>query len=422
MKQSIKSGERRPVEATEAKAVCRGMLDELLRTGARQMLAAAVESEVAEFLEQHREVRDEQGRRLVVRNGYHNERTLLTGIGPIAVRQPRVDDRAIRDDNSTKVFTSALLPAYARRAPSIDTVVPVLYLKGISTSDFPAALAGIFGENVSNLSASTVTRLKSVWEQEYAQWSKQDLSGKRYVYVWVDGIYFNVRLEADRACILVIIGVTEDGVKELVALRDGMRESKESWKEVMLDVKARGLSIAPLLAIGDGSLGFWAALEEVYPSTKQQRCWVHKTANILDKAPKSIQPAMKRAIFDIYMAPSKEEAFKAYRRFIEIYGDRYPKAVACLTKDEDQLFNFYDFPKEHWVHIRTTNPIESTFATVRHRARRTKGCGSRMATLTMAWKLVLEAQKTWKALRGYKLIPLVIKGVRFVNGEQSAAA
>ncbi len=420
MNKGSKIGEVSPqvTEGTQA----RDVIEDVLRQGARAMLAEAVQAEVDAYIAQYGNLRDPEGRKLVVRNGYHPERMLLTGLGPIAVRQPRIDGRRVREQDDVPVYSSALLPRYARRAPSVDTVVPALYLKGISTGDFPSALAALLGDRAKNLSASTVTRLKAVWEQEYSVWLKRDLSGKRYVYFWVDGIYFNIRLDDDRACILVIVGVTEEGTKELVALHDGIRESKASWKEILLDMKARGLPAGPLLAIGDGSMGFWAALEEVYPLTRQQRCWLHKTVNILDKAPKSVQPAIKRALFDIYMAPSKEEAMKAYRRFIEVYSDRYPKAVECLTKDEDQLFAFYDFPKEHWVSIRTTNPIESTFATVRHRARRTKGCGSRIATLTMAWKLVLEAQKTWHALRGYKQLPLVIKGIRFVNGEQQLAA
>ena len=420
MKKGIKIREVSPETTGAVKA--RDVIEDVLRQGARAMLAEAVQAEVDAYIEQYGNVRDSEGHKLVVRNGYHPERQLLTGLGLIAVRQPRIDGRKARDLEDVPAYSSALLPRYARRAPSVDTVVPALYLKGISTGDFPSALAALLGEGAKNLSASTVTRLKAVWEQEYSAWLKRDLIGKRYVYFWVDGIYFNIRLDDDRACILVIVGVTEDGAKELVALHDGIRESKASWKEVLLDMKARGLEAGPLLAVGDGSMGFWAALEEVFPLTRQQRCWLHKTVNILDKAPKSVQPAMKRALFDICMAPSKEEAAKAYKRFIEVYADRYPKAVECLTKDEDQLFTFYDFPKEHWISIRTTNPIESTFATVRHRARRTKGCGSRMATLTMAWKLVMEAGKTWHALHGYKQLPLVIKGIRFVNGEQQMAA
>jgi len=420
MKKGIKIGEVSPTapEGTQA----RDVIDDILRRGARAMLAEAVQAEVDTYMEQYGSLRDDEGHKLVVRNGYHTERMLLTGLGPLAVRQPRIDGRKASGREDVPIYSSALLPRYARRAPSIDTAVPALYLKGISTGDFPSALAALLGDKVKNLSASTVTRLKAVWENEYSVWLKRDLSGKRYVYFWVDGVYFNIRLDDERACILVIVGVAEDGTKELVALHDGIRESKVSWKEILLDMKARGLSAGSLLAIGDGSMGFWAALEEVYPLTRQQRCWLHKMVNILDKAPKSIQPAMKRALFDIYMAPSKEDAMKAYRHFIEVYGDRYPKAVECLTKDEDQLFTFYDFPKEHWISIRTTNPIESTFATVRHRARRTKGCGSRMATLSMAWKLILEAQKTWNVLRGHKRLESVIKGIRFINGEQQLAA
>jgi len=400
----------------------RTVLEEVLRDGAREMLARAVHEEVEEFIEGYSHLRDEQGRQIVVRNGYLPEREILTGLGPIRVRQPRVDDREIRDFEGEAVFTSKLLPRYLRRIASIDNLIPVLYLKGISTGDFPTALAAILGENAKGLSASTVVRLKEQWEKDYAGWAKRDLSDKRYVYFWVDGVHFNVRLEGERSCILVIIGADEQGNKELVAVQDGVRESALSWKELMLDLKRRGLPYAPKLSIGDGALGFWAALPEVFPETREQRCWVHKTANILDKAPKSVQPGMKRAIHDMYMADTKENALKAYSQFIESYDDKYPKAVECLVKDKDQLFTFYDFPARHWIHIRTTNPIESTFATVRHRSRRTKGCGSRMATLTMTFKLVLEAQKTWKKIKGYKLLEYVVDGVPFVDGIMQKAA
>lgn len=398
------------------------VLDEVVRIGAQKMLMAALDAEVEEFVAGYGQGLDGAGKQAVVRNGYLPGRTVITGVGPITVQQPRVDDRRIRGAAGEPVFSSAILPKYLRRIPSIDNLVPVLYLKGLSAGDFPQALGAILGDNVKGLSATTVVRLKEQWEREYEAWSRRDLSGKRYVYFWVDGIYFNVRLEGERSCILVIMGADEEGKKELVALSDGIRESSLSWKDVLLDLKRRGLTLNPKLAIGDGALGFWAALEEVYPTTRHQRCWVHKTVNILDKVPKSIQAKVKASIYEMYMAETKEDALQAYERFIGLYGDKYPKAIECLVKDKDRLFSFYDFPAAQWIHIRTTNPIESTFATVRHRTRRTKGCGSRMATLTMAFKLVLEAQKTWKRLKGNNLLVHVINCVPFVNGIMQKAA
>lgn len=398
------------------------VLDEVVRIGAQKMLMAALDAEVEEFVAGYGQVLNGAGKQAVVRNGYLPGRTVITGVGPITVQQPRVDDRRIRSASGEPVFSSAILPKYLRRIPSIDNLVPVLYLKGLSAGDFPQALGAILGDNVKGLSATTVVRLKEQWEREYEAWSRRDLSGKRYVYFWVDGIYFNVRLEGERSCILVIMGADEEGKKELVALSDGIRESSLSWKDVLLDLKRRGLTLNPKLAIGDGALGFWAALEEVYPTTRHQRCWVHKTVNILDKVPKSIQAKVKASIYEMYMAETKEDALQAYERFIGLYGDKYPKAIECLVKDKDRLFSFYDFPAAQWIHIRTTNPIESTFATVRHRTRRTKGCGSRMATLTMAFKLVLEAQKTWKRLKGNNLLVHVINCVPFVNGIMQKAA
>jgi len=417
MRKSIKKEQVSP-EQREVNVV----LEEVLRKGARKMLAEAVTAEVEEFIEKYRNMRDENGHQVVVRNGYMPEREILTGLGPISIRQPRVDDRYIRTEAGEMIFTSSILPRYLRRIPSINNLLPVLYLKGISTGDFSTALAALLGENAKGLSASTIVRLKEQWERDYEVWANRDLSDKRYVYFWVDGVHFNVRLEGERSCILVIMGADEEGNKELVAVQDGVRESTLSWKEVLLDLKKRGLKHPPKLATGDGALGYWAALPEVFPETREQLCWVHKTANILDKAPKSVQPKMKRAIHEMYMAETKEAALAAYDRFIELYGDIYPKAVECLTKDKDRLFTFYDFPRKHWIHIRTTNPIESTFATVRLRTRRTKGCGSRTATLTMTFKLVLEAQKTWKKLKGYKLLEHVINDVPFVNGIMQEAA
>ena len=392
-------------------------LENLLREGARRMLEVALQEEVAEYIREHQEERDEHDRRQVVRNGFHSPRELVTGVGKVPIRQPRVDDR-----REGEKFTSAILPRYARRAPSIDALIPALYLKGISTSSFPEALKAILGDNVSGLSPANIVRLKQVWEKEYDTWRRRDLSGKRYAYVWVDGIYFNVRLQPDRPCVLVVIGATEDGTKELLAVVDGERGSYLSWLQLLQDLKARGLTEDPCIAVGDRSLGFWKALREVCPRTREQQCWVHKTANVLDAMPKCLQVEAKQMIHDMYMAPTKEEALKAYQRFLDLYDAKYPKACECLRKDEDVLFTFYDFPAEHWAHLRTTNPVESTFATVRRRTRQAKGCGSRIATLTMVFKLATDAEKHWNRLNGYKLITQVIEGVQFIDGEMKKAA
>jgi transposase-like protein len=391
-------------------------LELILQEGARRMLQAAIENEVAEYIEKFKQLRDSQGKRLVVRNGFHTERDIVSGIGPLKVKQPRINDK-----RPGKQFSSTILPVYMRRVPSVDNLIPVLYLKGISTGDFSTALRAILGDNVSGLSATNIVKLKKSWEDDYKAWRERDLSLKRYVYLWVDGIYFNVRLESEdnnKQCILVVIGTTEDGNKELVAIMDGYRESKLTWLDILRDLKRRGLTTSPKLAIGDGALGFWSALREEFPETKEQRCWVHKTANILDKMPKSVQPRAKEKIHEMYLSPTKEEALKAYEEFNSLYESKYETACKCLQKDKENLFMFYDFPAEHWKHIRTTNPIESTFATVRLRTKRTKGCGSRIATLTMVYKLILEAEKRWQRIRGYKLIPLVMKGVKFKDGER----
>ena len=371
----------------------------------------AVESELREYLEAHACERDEAGRRLVVRNGYLPQREILTGAGPLDIKQPRV-----RDKRPGERFTSAILPSYMRRAPSIDALVPTLYLKGVSTGDFTEALSAILGESAAGLSATNVVRLKKVWEDEYREWSKRDLSGKHYVYVWADGIYFNVRLEDERLCMLVVIGALPDGTKELLAVREGFRESTSSWAGLLRDLKGQGLKKAPAVAVGDGALGFWAALRDVFPQTRRQRCWVHKTANILDKMPKSIQARAKMLIHEMYMSPTRADALAAYEQFLDAYKAKYPHATDCLEKDFDDLFTFYDFPAEHWLHLRTTNPIESTFATVRLRTRRTKGCGSTMATLTMTFKLAEQAQGHWRRLNGSNRIVQVVKGMRFVDG------
>ena len=391
------------------------VLEKLLREGAQKMLQQAIENETAEYIAKHVMKTDEYGHRLVVRNGYNPEREIVTGLGPFSVKAPRVDDRKL----DTKVdgrFSSLILPRYMRKIPSIDNLIPVLYLKGISVNGFQDALSSILGKGAKGLSAANIVRLKKCWEDEYVAWAKRDLSGKKYAYIWADGIHFNVRLEGERSCILVIMGADSDGNKELLAVSDGYRESTVSWREMLLGLKKQGLEVNPKLAIGDGALGFWKALSEVFPDTKRQRCWVHKTANILDKMPKSIQPKAKSLIHDMYMAETEESALKSYDHFVSSYQDKYPKATGCLTKDKDDLFTFYSFPGIHWIHIRTTNPIESTFATVRLRTKRTKGSGSRNATLTMVWKLCCEAEKTWKKLKGYKLIPKVLQGVFCKDG------
>ncbi len=390
----------------------RNALDEILQEGARRMLQAAIEAEVATYIEERAHLVDpETGYRLVVRNGHQPERTIQSGVGDIPVTKPRVNDR-----RKGQKFTSSILPPYMRRTPIIEALLPILYLKGVSTNDFPEALQAILGEDAAGLSPSTISRLKMVWQDEYEEWNGRSLEGKRYVYWWVDGIYFNVRLSDDRPCLLVIVGTLEDGTKELVGIWDGERESKLSWLELLRDLKRRGLAEGPKLCVGDGALGFWRAKEEEFPKARKQRCWVHKTANVLDKMPKKVQPSAKSLIHEMYMAESKKDALEAFDEFMALYEAKYPRACECLKKDKDVLFTFYDFPAEHWVHIRTTNPIESTFATVRHRSRQTKGCGSRTATLTMVFKLAREAEKRWRKINGYELIDKVIRGVVFKDG------
>jgi transposase-like protein len=402
----------------EMETSCRSALDETLRTGAERMLQAAVEREVAEYIQQHEKAVDgETGHRQVVRNGHRAERGVQTPLGTISVRQPRVDDR--REGHR---FESIILPPYLRRSPAIEALIPLLYLKGVSSNDMPDALEAILGTRPKGLSPTTITRLKEAWEKEFEEWNGRDLTGKRYVYLWADGIYFNVRLEKDRPCLLVLMGTLEDGSKELVAIHDGQRESKLSWQSVLRDLKRRGLEKGPELAIGDGALGFWAALSEMFPDTRCQRCWVHKTANILDKMPKRVQPDAKKLIHEMYMAETRKQAMEAYEEFCERYKAKFPNAVACLRKDEDALFAFYDFPAEHWVHIRTTNPIESAFATIRHRQRQTKGCGTRVATLAMVYKLAREAEKHWRRITGYALVAKVLQGVKFEDGIEVDAA
>lgn len=398
----------------------RDVLTGLLKQGAQRLLAEALETEVEEHLQRFAESRDERGCKHVVRNGHLPERTIQTGIGPLGVRQPRVEDR--RPEEKREPFSSKILPPYLRRTKNVEELIPWLYLKGISTGGFPEALAALLGPEAKGLSANTVTRLKDVWSQEYADWNQRDLSGKRYVYMWADGIYFNVRLEEDRACILVVMGATADGTKELLSVHDGVRESEQSWTEVLMDLKRRGLKNGPDLATGDGALGFWAALPKVFSKCRVQRCWVHKTANVLNYLPKKLQASAKKALHDIWMAATRKEAEKAFDAFIATYEAKHPKATACLSKDRAALLTFYDFPAQHWSHIRTTNPIESTFATVRLRTDKTKGCGTRMATLMFVFKLAQSAAKTWRKLNGSELLADIVRGVHFVDGIKEIAA
>lgn len=390
-------------------------LTEVLRQGARALLAQAVEAEVAGFLSQHASLETADGRRRLVRHGHLPERAILTGIGPVPVRAPRVRDRLGAGDERIR-FSSALLPRYARRSRSLEVLIPILYLKGISTGDFAEALAALLGAEAGGVSASTIARLKEVWTEEHARWQSRDLSAKRYVYFWADGIYVQARLEDDAQCLLVIIGATPEGKKELVGLGDGLRESAQSWKELLLDLKRRGLALGPQLAVADGALGFWKALEEVWPKTRAQRCWTHKTANVLNKLPKSLHAKAKRALRNIWMAETRADAAAAFDRFIEAYAVKYEKAVDCLRKDREALLAFYDFPAEHWKHLRTSNPIESTFATVRHRTIRSKGCLSNKTALAMIFKLAQAAEKHWRRLDGHNQLPKVILGVKFNDG------
>jgi len=380
------------------------------------MLKKALEEEVAEFVDRHSMVVDGDGRRQVVRNGHLPERQVMTGAGPLEVKQPRVRDRRGQADESSITFSSKILPPYLRRSKTIEELLPWLYLRGISTGDFQQALEALVGPDAIGLSASTITRLTRAWSEELEEWNRRDLSNKEYVYLWADGIHFNIRLEEERQCILVVMGATQDGKKELVGVLDGYRESEQSWYELLVDLKARGLKKAPRIAVGDGALGFWAALRKVFPTTTEQRCWVHKTANVLNKLPKSAQAKAKAALHEIWMAETKKSAEDALELFTEKYNAKYPQAVTCLVKDRDVLLAFYDFPAEHWLHLRTTNPIESTFATVRLRQRRTKGSGSSVACLAMVFKLALCAQKKWRRLNGHQQIFKLIEGHRFVDG------
>jgi putative transposase len=397
-------------------------LTEILRQGARSLLAQAVEAEVADFLANHADLKTTDGHQRVVRHGHLPEREVVTGIGPVVVRQPRVRDReAAAGDPGRIRFTPAILPPYIRRSKSIEVLLPILYLKGISTGDFSEALAALLGKDAPGLSATAISRLKDGWMDEHDAWQKRDLSTKHYVYVWADGIYLQARLEDEKQCILVLIGATADGRKELIGFSDGARESAQDWRDLLLGLKRRGLDAPPELAIADGALGFWKAAGEIWPKTREQRCCVHKTANVLAKLPKSQQPKAKRALQEIWMAETKADAEAAFDAFIESYRVKYDKAAECLKKDRDALLTFYDFPAEHWKHLRTTNAIESTFATVRHRTIRSKGCLSNRTALAMVFKLIEAAQKNWRRLDGHNQLPKIILGVKFTDGLEVVA-
>ena len=392
------------------------LLTDVLRAGARQLLAQAVEAEVEAHIAAHGDLTDGSGHRRIVRHGYLPEREVQTGIGSVAVRMPRARDRDAGAPGGHIRFTSAILPPYLRRAKSVEELLPWLYLKGISTGDFSEALAALLGADAPGLAASTIGRLKAVWWDEFEAWQRRDLAARRYVYFWADGVYFSPRMEHDKQCVLVIIGADAMGNKDIVGLIDGYRESAQSWRELLLDLKRRGLESGPELAAGDGALGFWKALREVYGETREQRCWVHKTANVLNQMPKSLQARAKGHLQDIWMAETKRDAEKAFDFFIEAYGAKYDKAVERLVKDRERLLTFYDFPAEHWKHIRTTNPIESTFATVRHRTKKTKGCLSRKTALAMAFKLILSARRKWRKLDGSNQLAEIIEGAPFKDG------
>jgi putative transposase len=387
-------------------------LDELIRSGARRMLIAALEAEVEAYIQQHAHLRDENGHALVVRNGKAQKRTLHCGAGTLNIRAPRVHVKV-----PGQHFTSAIMPPYMRRAPQLESALPVLYLRGLSTGDFRPALAALLGEEaVTGFSATTINRLLTVWQDEYRGWRKRSLTGREYVYIWADGVHFNVRLEDDRLACLVVIGVTPDGRKEVVALEDGYRESTESWLTLLRDLKRRGMP-APKLAVADGALGFWKAMRQVYPKTEEQRCWVHKIANVLDKLPKRLQPRAKAQLHEIMRAPDLQTALEEIGRFVAEFEERYEKAVHTLVKDQERLFTFFDYPAAHWIHLRTTNAIESTFATVKARTRTTKGAGSRQAGLAMAFKLLLDAQQHWRRVNSPHLVALVHAGVKFPDGK-----
>jgi len=391
-------------------------LTNILRAGARQLLAQAVEIEVETFLATVKDLKLADGRARVVRHGYGPARTIATGIGPVEVARAKIRDRGAAGDSERIRFSSALLPLWARRTRSLDALLPVLYLRGISTGDFQEALTALLGKDAPNLSPAVISRLTAEWQGEYERWQKRDLSARRYVYVWADGVFLQARMEDHGECMLVLIGATPEGKKELIGFQVGVRESAQSWRELLIDVKQRGLQIAPEIAVGDGALGFWKALDEVFPGTRHQRCWVHKTVNVLDKVPLSVQANMKKDLREVYWAPNRAAAEAAIDVFAEKYRAKYGRAVECLAKDRDALLAFFDFPAEHWDHLRTTNPIESVFATVRHRTVRTKGSLSSTTARLMVFKLVIAASKTWRRLKGTNQLPKVIAGVRFNDG------
>lgn len=393
-----------------------GPLTNILRAGARQLLAQAVEIEVEAFLATVKDLKLADGRTRVVRHGYGPARTIATGIGPVEVARAKIRDRGAAGDGERIRFSSAILPLWARRTRSLDALLPVLYLRGISTGDFQEALTALLGKDAPNLSPAVISRLTAEWQGEYERWQRRDLSARRYVYVWADGVFLQARMEDHGECMLVLIGATPEGKKELIGFQVGVRESTQSWRELLIDVKQRGLQIAPEIPVGDGALGFWKALDEVFPGTRHQRCWVHKTVNVLDKVPLSVQANMKKDLREVYWAPNRAAAEVAIDVFAEKYRAKYGRAVECLAKDRDALLAFYDFPAEHWDHLRTTNPIESVFATVRHRTVRTKGSLSSTTARLMVFKLVIAASKTWRRLKGTNQLPKLIAGVRFNDG------
>jgi transposase-like protein len=391
-------------------------LDEIARRGAQRMLEAALEEEVEAYLEHHRGLRDDRGHALVVRNGSARARKVTLGCGTMEVKAPRINDRRVSSEGERQRFTSRILPPYMRRSPKVAEVLPILYLRGLSTGDFREALPVLLGEDAAGLSPANITRLLNVWTEEYEAFRQRDLSEVDYIYVWVDGIHLNIRLEDDRLCLLVMIGARSDGTKELIAVEDGYRESAESWAALLRDLKRRGM-LSPVLAVGDGALGFWAAERDVWPDTREQRDWVHRIANVLDKLPKRLHGQAKAALHEIMYAPTRKEAENATKRFRKEYVGKYPRAVECLERDHEKLLTFFEFPAEHWKHLRTTNLVESPFATVRLRQRVTKGAGSRKKGLMMAFKLLAMAQQRWRRLNGYQLLPLVRAGVSFKDGQ-----
>ena len=412
---------RQPEETEDA-------LTAVLRSGARRLLAQAIEAEAEAFLATMKGLQLPDRRERVVRHGLGPERLVQTGIGPVPVQRVKLRDRGAGPEGERIRFSSVILPRWARRTPSLNALLPILYLRGVSMGDFQEALGALLGRDAPNLSPAVIARLRGEWQADHARWQRRDLSARRYVYLWADGVYLQARMEPQAECMLVLIGATPEGKKELVGFQVGLRESAQSWRELLIDLKARGLAIAPELATGDGALGFWKALEEVFPTTRHQRCWVHKVSNVMNKLPKSVQPAAKQDLREIWQAPDRATAEAAIATFAEKYGSKYEKAVACLTRDRDALLTFYDFPAEHWDHLRTSNPIESVFATVRHRTVRTKGALSQDTARLMVFKLVMAAAKTWRKLKGENQLPKVIQGVTFKNGvevintpEQTAA-